>query len=83
MPRATDLEIEGTDGQWRPLHIDLALSSRKKRMRCLECKGPVRLHSASENGMAAHVEHAKRWEGCPRCDHYDGGSLRPHPIQVR
>ncbi len=84
MPLATDLEILETDGIWHPIHVVRALPSRgQKRMRCLACKGPIRLHDASASGMSAHVEHQKRWEGCPRSVHYDNGGLRPNPIQVR
>ena len=84
MPLAVDVEIHGTDGMWRVLSVALALPNKgKKRMRCVVCKGHVKLHDAARDGsMAAHVEHARRWEGCPRSDAYDGGMVRPHPNRV-
>ncbi len=84
MPLATDVEIRGTDGVWRVLDVVLALPNKgKKPMRCVECRGHVKLHDAAKDGsMAAHVEHARRWEGCPRSEAYDGGAIRLHPVRV-
>ena len=84
MPLATDVAIEGSDGRWRVLNVVLALPSKgKKRMRCVECGGHVKLHDTARDGsQAAHVEHAKRWVGCPRSDAYDGAGTRPHPNRV-
>lgn len=85
MVLATDIDVKGTDGVWRPMTVLTALSmkpdDRKARsFRCRECKGHVRLHGPSKSGtMQAHAEHATRWAGCPRSDCYDGHGLRPHP----
>lgn len=81
MALATDVEICGTDGVWRKLSVEHALSSSNRtRIRCVECRGRVRLHRASDDGtQAAHAEHIKRWDGCPRSDAYDEGGLRMNP----
>ncbi len=67
MPLATDVEVRGTDGVWRVLNVTLALRNKgKKPVRCVACKGYIKLHDAAKDGsMAAYVEHARRWEGCP------------------
>ncbi|BCK74528.1 hypothetical protein AA0242T_0824 [Acetobacter aceti NRIC 0242] len=64
MVLATDIDVKGTDGVWRPMTVLTALSmkpdDRKARsFRCRECKGHVRLHGPSKSGtMQAHAEHA-------------------------
>lgn len=84
MPLATDVEVRGTDGVWRVLNVTLALRNKgKKPMRCIACKGYIKLHDAAKDGsMAAHVEHARRWEGCPRGEAHNGRTVRPHPNRV-
>lgn len=84
MPLATDVEICGTDGVWRILNVVLAMPNRgKKRMRCVECGGHVRLHDTARGGsQAAHVEHITQWKGCPRSAVFEGGTTRPHPNRV-
>ncbi|MCQ8242067.1 hypothetical protein [Rhizosaccharibacter radicis] len=84
MPLATDLEIRGTDGVWRTISVVLALPNKnRKPMRCIVCKGHIKLHDAARDGsQQAHVEHAQRWPGCPRSDAYDGNGVRPHPHRV-
>ena len=81
---ATNVAIRGTDGVWRVLDVVLAIPNKgKKLMRCVACGGHIKLHDAAKDGsMTAHVEHAKRWEGCPRSEAYDGGAVRPHPNRV-
>ncbi len=83
MPLATDIEIKGTDGEWRRLSVALALGNRRQMIRCVDCKGPVRLHGTSADGkQEAHAEHQSRWHGCPRSVGYDGQGLKPNPVQV-
>ncbi len=84
MPLATDVSIRGTDGIWRVLDVVLAIRIKEKKpMRCVQCGGHVKLHDAAQDrSQAAHVEDARRWEGCPRSDAYDGGAVRPHPNRV-
>lgn len=84
MVLATDVEIFGSDEKWRVLDVTLALRNKgAKRMRCVDCKGTIKLHDAAKDGsQAAHVEHAKRWEGCPRSVAYDGDGIRPNPNRV-
>lgn len=62
----------------------LALPNKgKRRMRCVECGGHIKLHDAVKNGsQAAHVEHATRWEGCSRSEAWHGGAATPHPNRV-
>jgi hypothetical protein len=84
MPISTDVHMLGLDGVWRVMDVAHALRNKgKMRMRCVDCKGHIRLHDASKDGkMAAHVEHLARWDGCPRSDSYDGQGIRQHPIPV-
>lgn len=85
---ANDLELRGTDGVWRTMNVLIARHASAKRgkgtpMRCCLCKGHVISMDMSKDGKhPAHVEHRKRWEGCPRSDAYDGNGLRPHPNKV-
>ena len=84
MPLAVDVKILGGDGDWRIFPVGLAFANKgKKRMRCVDCRGHIKLHDAAKDGsMAAHVEHATRWAGCPRSQAYDGNGIRPHPNRV-
>lgn len=84
MPLSTDVEVYGTDGVWRTLSVNLVIrNNNKKKMRCIECKGHVKIHDVSKDGkQAAHGEHRTRWLGCPRSVEYDGRGLRSHPNQV-
>lgn len=88
MVLSKDIEIQGTDGVWRKMDVSLALSMKpddlkKRKIRCLECHGHVRLHGPAKSGnMSAHAEHQTRWVGCPRSDSYDHLGLRSHPNPV-
>jgi hypothetical protein len=67
------------NGIWQPIELELALKMPKtRRIRCPECHGRVRAHTAGKNGMKAHMEHLERNPGCPRGDCFDG-TPRRHP----
>jgi hypothetical protein len=54
---------------WRWIEVDVNDTFHSEdRLRCVECKLPVRLHRAAVNGMAAHFEHLKRNPKCSRSD---------------
>jgi hypothetical protein len=84
MPKSTNVHMLGLDGVWRVMDVSHALRNKcKKRMRCVDCKGHVRLQDVSKDGtMGAHVEHQSGWEGCPHSDSYDNKGLRQHPNSV-
>jgi hypothetical protein len=59
MAKSTIFEVERA-GTWTILQVAEALDRNERHGRCVECKESVRVHRASNNGMAAHVEHLKR-----------------------
>lgn len=67
MAKSTSLEIESPHG-WRAIDVAEALKTNQRRGRCVGCHEPVRVHRASRNGMAAHVEHLRRNPACPLSD---------------
>ena len=67
MAKSTFLEVFTIRG-WIVLSVDDALATNQRRGRCIECKEPARVHRASSNGMAAHVEHLTRNANCSLSD---------------
>ena len=58
---------------WQPIPVTDALRLRDETFRCPECKGRVKLMSASVNPpMAAHGEHFQRNKGCSLGDCFNG-----------
>lgn len=72
-------------GAWHVLSIEQALTyPRDRLMRCPECLGRVRPHSAGRDGQGAHFEHEHRHEGCSRSDAFKGvKSAHPSPARMR
>ena len=65
-----ELKIKGT---WQAITLDQALRLDKGRlMRCPECHGRVRAHSAGRDGMSAHFEHRENNPGCYLGYNFDG-----------
>lgn len=67
MAKSTSLEVQ-RGGRWETLTASEAIEGGDRRGRCIECLEPVRVHKASSNGMAAHVEHLRRNPACPLSD---------------
>lgn len=65
-----DLKIRGA---WQAITLEQALRLDKGRlMRCPECHGRVKAHSAGRDGMAAHFEHRENNPGCTLGYNFDG-----------
>lgn len=77
-------EIQVRDG-WSMLTIEQALELNPSLpKRCPECRGQVRGHRASSNGMRAHFEHIQAHPGCSRSTGtlFAGTrTLHPHPME--
>lgn len=64
-------------GKWQPIELALALRMpRERQMRCPECHGRVRAHSAGRNGQVAHFEHYENNSGCSLGFNFDGTSRK-------
>lgn len=72
------------NGSWKRISVATALSNPKVTVRrCLECKGPIRLHKQGRNGSTRpHAEHRERFSGCSLGDCFDG-NRRPNPNPVQ
>lgn len=78
MPKSDTCEVPKTSTSWHEISVQRALSINVP-MRCPECKGAVRPHKASEDGlMEAHFEHRERHDGCS-LGHTFNGVQAPHP----
>lgn len=74
-------EFWGKDG-WKKVSVVYALARPECIVRCIECKGAVRLHKAGPNGTPrAHAEHEVGHEGCS-IGHYFNGVQSTHPQPV-
>ena len=67
MARILKCEVMTGKG-WTSMAITDYLTLRESGGRCPECKGPVRAHKRSVNGMAAHFEHLKKNGSCSLSD---------------
>ena len=89
MARMTSVELKrfhSADGKrifgWQLIPVVDALRLLDETFRCPECKGRVKLMSASINPpMAAHGEHFQRNKGCSRGDCFSG-ETKPHPAAI-
>ena len=85
MPRSVVCEIKIGD-IWKSEKVANVLESRAGgddlvgRLRCRECRGPVRAHNAS-GAAEAHFEHHDRHKGCSLGDCFDG-TRRRHPCAI-
>ena len=70
-------------GSWKQIPVATALSNPKITVkRCLECKGPIKLHKQGRNhSTRPHAEHRRRFRGCSLGDCFDG-KRRLNPEQV-
>jgi hypothetical protein len=67
MPKSVVCEVLTGNG-WTAMSIDDYLALREAGDHCPECKGPIRAHRRSVNGMAAHFEHLKSNSACSLAD---------------
>ena len=74
-------ELWGANG-WRTVTVTYALARPEAIVRCPECYGAVRLHTAGPRGIPrAHAEHRIGHPGCS-LGHYFDGTHTPHPSPV-
>lgn len=69
--------VTETDGSrryaWITIKADEALKLAEPRLRCPECKGPVKLFRASADGAIPNRgEHKVKNSGCSLGDNFDG-----------
>ncbi len=68
---------------WRAVTVQYALSHPGGLLRCIECHGAVRPHTAGPRGIPrAHAEHRVGHPGCS-LGHYFDGTKTPHPNPVQ
>jgi uncharacterized protein with PIN domain len=69
----TDKETGERKREWVLTEVWKAKQRQDVRVRCKECRAPVKLMSAGPGGVpAAHAEHYKRFPGCSLSDAFDG-----------
>ena len=61
------------NGEWQIVTAEHARNYSRRIIRCLECKGVVRIHRAGPNNKPrAHAEHSNKFEGCSLGYYFDG-----------
>jgi hypothetical protein len=73
---------EWRDSRWRVVSVQSVLVKPGTFIRCLECYGAIRLHTAGPKGKPrAHAEHRIGHPGCS-LGHYFNGTRKTHPSPV-
>ncbi len=64
---------------WTPVDVASVLTKYTgRKLRCRECHGAVRAHSAGKDGMRPHFEHLVGHSGCSLGHYFDGTQTRHH-----
>lgn len=76
--RSIDRELK-LKGVWTVIDLDQALKlAANREFRCTECHAPVRVHREGSDGLPAHFEHRRAFDGCSRSSIFNG-TRRPNP----
>jgi hypothetical protein len=69
--------------KWINMPVEKAMQRADAAVRCLECRGPITLHSSGpRNAPQAHAKHSQKFPGCSFGDYFDGHKRRsPTPIE--
>ena len=73
-----------SSGSWIVVPVESILNVQGLTIRCLECKGPIRLHGAGRMGKPrSHAEHKQHFPGCSLGNCFDGSHrLNPNAIEA-
>jgi uncharacterized protein with PIN domain len=73
------------NGVWQVVSVEDVLAKwTERKLRCVECKGAVRAHKQSADGVSpAHFEHREAHMGCSLCHIFVAGAPQTlHPKVV-